>query len=67
MKYVILRCEDQAPYSEQTATLLAGAKTPHLQQLAQAGAMGAIRFRNDPPAGRLALTLRGGACCNEVS
>ncbi len=50
MKYVILRCEDQAPYSEQTATLLAGAKTPHLQQLAQAGAVGAIRFRNDPPA-----------------
>ena len=50
MKYVILRCEDQAPYREQTATLLAGAKTTHLQLLAQAGAAGAIRFRSDPPA-----------------
>ena len=50
MKYVILRCEDQAPHSEQTATLLAGAKIPHLQQLAQAGAAGAIRFRSEPPA-----------------
>lgn len=49
MKYVILRCEDHAPYSAQTATLLAGAKTPHLQQLAQAGAAGAIRFRAEPP------------------
>jgi 2,3-bisphosphoglycerate-independent phosphoglycerate mutase len=50
MKYVILRCEDQAPYSEQVATLLAGAKTPHLHELAQAGAVGAITFRNEPRA-----------------
>ena len=47
MKYVIVRCEDRGPYGEQSATLLAGAKTPHLHQLAQAGAAGAITFRNE--------------------
>jgi 2,3-bisphosphoglycerate-independent phosphoglycerate mutase len=50
MKYVIVRCEDQAPFGHQAATLLAGAKTPHLQQLAQAGAAGTIQFKTDPPA-----------------
>ena len=47
MKYVIVRCEDRGPYGERSATLLAGAKTPHLHQLAQAGAAGAITFRNE--------------------
>ena len=43
MKTVIIRCEDRGRVVEQTAALLAGAKTSHLQQLAQAGAVGAIR------------------------
>ena len=43
MKYVILRCEDGAPAGGRTAGLLEGAKTSHLQQLAQAGAAGLIR------------------------
>lgn len=43
MKYVILRCEDEAPMSSRAVTLLEGARTPHLQQLAQAGAAGRIR------------------------
>ena len=47
MKYVIVRCEDYAPGGEQTATLLGGAKTSHLQHLAQAGAAGTIRSRGD--------------------
>lgn len=43
MKYVILRCEDEARGSGQTATLLEGAKLAYLQHLAQAGAAGVIR------------------------
>ena len=43
MKYVILRCEDNGPRSEQTAPLLEGAKTSHLHELAQAGAAGISR------------------------
>jgi 2,3-bisphosphoglycerate-independent phosphoglycerate mutase len=47
MKYVILRCEDNALGGEQTAALLEGAKTSHLQQLAHAGAAGTIHRRGD--------------------
>jgi len=43
MKYVIVRCEDLARAGEETVSLLAGAKTAHLQQLSQAGAAGLIR------------------------
>ena len=45
MKYVILRCEDAARASERMAALLESGKLPHLQQLAQAGAAGLIRRR----------------------
>ena len=45
MKYVIIRCEDRATVGNQLAPLLEGAKTSHLQQLAQAGAAGVIRPR----------------------
>ena len=45
MKYVILRCEDDARTGERTASLLEGAKLSHLQHLAQAGAAGTIRHR----------------------
>lgn len=47
MKYVILRVEDLAPRSSRVAPLLEGAKTVHLQQLAQAGAAGLIGARGD--------------------
>lgn len=47
MKYVIVRCEDTAPGGGQIASLLDGAKTSHLQQLAQAGAAGTIRPQGD--------------------
>ena len=47
MKYVILRCEDTARGGEQLASLLAGAKTPHLAHLAQAGAAGTILTSGD--------------------
>lgn len=40
MKYVVIRCEDLGIPSRETAPLLEGAKTAHLQQLAQAGAAG---------------------------
>ena len=40
MKYVIVRCEDLGLPGSQTTPLLEGAKTAHLQQLAQAGAAG---------------------------
>lgn len=50
MKYVIVRCEDHGPYGDSTPSLLAGSKTPHLQQLAQAGAVGRLPFRSDPGA-----------------
>ena len=43
MKYVIIRCEDYARASSDTTPLLEGAKTVHLQHLAQAGAAGVIR------------------------
>lgn len=43
MKYVIIRCEDTAQAGGEIASLLEGAKTAHLQQLAQAGAAGLIR------------------------
>lgn len=46
MKTVILRCEDYARGGGPVATLLDGAKTVHLQQLAQAGAAGTV----SPPA-----------------
>ena len=49
MKYVIIRCEDDAPGSGQTASLLKGAKTSHLQQLAQAGAAGTIQPQGNSP------------------
>ena len=49
MKYVILRVEDYAPSDGRTAALLDGAKTLHLQHLAQAGAVGLIRHKGDPP------------------
>lgn len=45
MKYVILRCEDNTVGNEHLAPLLEGAKTSHLQQLAQAGAAGLIQPR----------------------
>lgn len=45
MKYVIVRCEDDARVGERTASLLEGAKASHLQHLAQAGAAGQIRAR----------------------
>ena len=44
MKYVILRCEDYGPPGGQMAPLLEGARTPHLAQLAQAGAAGTSRL-----------------------
>lgn len=47
MKYVIVRCEDHARPSAQAATLLEGAKTAHLQHLAQAGAGGLICAHRD--------------------
>ncbi|MBI3010967.1 MAG: hypothetical protein HYY58_00540 [Candidatus Omnitrophica bacterium] len=43
MKYVILRCEDEARGNGRTATLLEGARLSYLQHLAQAGAAGLIR------------------------
>ena len=49
MKYVILRVEDYAPSDGQTAALLDGAKTLHLQHLAQAGAVGTIYQKGDLP------------------
>lgn len=49
MKTVILRCEDGAG-GERTTPLLEGAKTPHLQHLAQAGAAGTIQVASDPAA-----------------
>lgn len=56
MKYVIIRCEDEARAGAQTAALLEGAKTAHLQELAHAGAAGLIRRQSNAPAiDRLAL------------
>ncbi len=45
MKYVIIRCEDDAGPSARAASLLEGAKVTHLQQLAQAAAAGILRPR----------------------
>lgn len=42
MKYVIIRCEDDAGPSARATALLEGAKVTHLQQLAQAGAAGTL-------------------------
>ncbi len=42
MKYVVVRCEDGARPSKQIPPLLEVAKVPHLQQLAQSGAVGRI-------------------------
>jgi 2,3-bisphosphoglycerate-independent phosphoglycerate mutase len=50
MKYVIVRCEDGALAPDQASTLLQGARVPHLQQLAQAGTAGLIRFSRDQDA-----------------
>ena len=50
MKYIILRCEDFARSGGPAAALLEGAKTAHLQQLAQAGAIGLIGRHGKPPA-----------------
>jgi 2,3-bisphosphoglycerate-independent phosphoglycerate mutase len=58
MKYVIVRCEDHGPYGDATPSLLAGSKTPHLLQLAQAGAVGRLTFRNEPGAISRALCHR---------
>jgi 2,3-bisphosphoglycerate-independent phosphoglycerate mutase len=56
MKYVILRCEDLARGTEQTAPLLEGARATHLLQLAQAGAGGLLRGRGRQAAlGRLQI------------
>ena len=43
MNTVILRIEDASRATEQTTSLLEGAKTAFLQQLSQAGACGTIR------------------------
>ena len=58
MKYVILRCEDGAR-NRQTAALLEGAKTAHLQQLAQGGAAGVLRHAAEYDHGDPALLHRG--------
>ena len=50
MKYVVIRCEDAAPAPLHAASLWEGAKLPHLQQLAQAGAAGLIRKAKKPAA-----------------
>ncbi len=49
MKYVIIRCEDYARIGQQVSSLLEGAKTAHLQHLAQAGAAGLVRQLNTHP------------------
>ncbi len=43
MKYLLLRCEDYARPGGQLVSLLEGAKTEHLHQLAQAGAAGQLK------------------------
>jgi 2,3-bisphosphoglycerate-independent phosphoglycerate mutase len=45
MRYVVVRCEDIARGTDQTAALLEGARLLHLQHLAQAGAAGVIHPR----------------------
>ena len=45
MKYLILRCEDDAKIGKETASLLKGAKTAYLHQIAQSGAAGLIKKR----------------------
>lgn len=42
MKYLILRCEDDAKIGKEAASLLEGAKAAYLQQMAQAGSAGLI-------------------------
>lgn len=66
MKYLVVRCEDLAPASEQLAPLLEGAKLARLHELAQTGAGGLCRLDRRSPAGwmdRFGLhrTLLGGA------
>ncbi len=56
MKYVIVRCEDLVREHPDVASLLEGAKTAHLQHLAQAGAVGIVRPRaNERTVDRLQL------------
>lgn len=45
MKYVVIRCEDEAPRHLQASSLLAGAKAAHLESLAQSGAAGLLQTR----------------------
>ena len=45
MKYLILRCEDDAKLNKEASSLLKGAKTTYLQQIAQSGAAGLIKKR----------------------
>ncbi|MBI2173768.1 MAG: hypothetical protein HYU33_01040 [Candidatus Omnitrophica bacterium] len=47
MKYLIVRCEDKVSANAHPLSLLEGAKVTHLQNLAQGGAAGLIRFRQD--------------------
>ncbi|GEM_PF-2102529 len=49
MKYVILRCEDLTRTAGTVVSLLEGAKTVHLQHLAQAGTGGVLHRRSDEP------------------
>ena len=56
MKYVILRYEDQVRAGHEVVPLLEGAKTAHLESLAQAGAAGLIyRRAGGPPINRFEL------------
>ncbi len=55
MKYLLLRCEDEAPAHLHIPTLLEGAKTSYLLQLAQAGAAGRIRWPDPGAIDRFAL------------
>lgn len=58
MKFVIIRCEDGGR-GRQTAALLEGSKTAHLQQLAQAGAAGVLRHAGEHEPGDPSLLHRG--------
>ena len=55
MKHIVIRCEDRAPAEQALSSLLDGAKTPALLQLAQAGAAGRLRWPGAQPADRFAL------------
>lgn len=58
MKYVVIRCEDQARGGAAVAPLLAGARLTHLQQLAKAAAAGTIRPRQRPRSARWGKAAR---------